>query len=549
MKKINVFILLLILYYNNCYLVAQDNEWKLSEYSELKGRIWKIDDKIKYFVDSATSIDQRNTIVKKTKQYLAENLKLLNKSTLDDSIYLVVVRDGKTIEYLRHSWLSTPKGNQNMSINLLICIYSDKLDAIQPGLMDMILKIKWGEQNSSLNWLHKGLVYISNPQEDNSQGYTLENKYTFLLQNYKLLPNNQLLEETEIDSNLIPFANSQSAYITKYILEKYGIEKIKTLLTEGMSQFKKIYGLSFSNIILTINQNLNNKHTKSINLNKDIFYRECFIKSILADWHPFYWNDKIVMMRKIDNNIEYIVPYTKFLNVGDNIVNKTKQYLTNNLALVNEHEFTEPIRVIVMEDRDALETILGVRIGGLFRFEADIDYMHSSTENQNTIYAIYDENKNHNTLKHELMHAITMLKWGKLEKGNQLDWLIEGIATFADSSTYNCDGLTLEERYIFLLYEGKILESEDLMTYPDILDSVKLRIAYNQSAYIVEYLLRNYGAEKIKLLWSSGMDNFEEIYKVSFEKIILEIASSLYTKFPKQNTTFTWEKFNKDCIN
>lgn len=548
MKKINVFILLLILYFSNCHLAAQDNEWKISEHSELAGKVWKIDGKIKYFVDPITNIDQRNTIVKKTKQYLAENLKLLNESTLNDSIYLVIVRDGKMIEYLKHPWLSVLKGEQDMSVNMLICIYSDNQDAIQWGLMDMILKIKWGGQNNSSGWLHKGLVYMSNLGRDNSEGYSLENKYTFLLQNSKLLSNDQLLEQSDIDLSLIPYANSQSVYITKYILEKYGIEKIKILLIEGMSQFEKIYGLSFDNIILTINQNLNNKHTKSINLDKEIIYKEDFIKSILADWHPFYWNDKIVMMRKIDNNIEYIVPCTKYLNIRDRIIDKTKQYITDNLTLVNEHEFTEPIRVIVMENRDELENILGVRMGGLFRFEGDIDYMHSSTERQNTVYAIYDENKNHNTLKHELMHAVTMLKWGKLEKGNQLDWLIEGIATFADSSTYNCDGLTLEERYIFLLHEGEILESEDLKTYPDILDRVKVRIAYNQSAYIVEYLLRNYGAEKIRLLWSSGMDNFEEIYKVSFEKIILEIASSLYTKSPKQNTTFTWEKFNKDCV-
>lgn len=540
-----VVILLLI----NCNIFSQNNEWLPVEHLDLGlgDKVWKVDGKIKYFVDSATSIDQRNTIVKKTKQCLAENLKLLNEFKINDSIYLIIVRDGKTIEYLKQSWLAVPKGEQDVPVHLLICIYSDKQDAIQRGLMDMILKIKWGKQKSSLNWLHKGLVYISNPQMDNCEGYSLENKYTFLLQNDKLLPNSQLVEQSEIDSSLIPFANSQSAYITEYILEKHGIEKIKILLTEGMPQFEKIYGLSFNDVILTINQNLNKEHTNSINFNKEIFYSECFIKSILADWHPFCWNDRIEMMRKIDNNIEYIVPYTKCLNEEDNIIDKTKEYLTDNLALVNEHAFTSPIRVIVMRDRDELENVLGIRVGGLFRFKGDIDYMHSSTEDKNTVYAIYNENKNHNTLKHELMHAITMLKWGRLEKGNQLDWLIEGIATLADSSTYNCDGLTLKERYAFLLHEGKILEPEGLMIFPDIFDNTKAKIAYNQSAYMVEYLLRNYGVEKLKLLWRSGMDNFEEIYKLSFEKIILDIASGFYIDSPKQ-TISTWEKFNKDCI-
>ena len=66
-------------------------------------------------------------------------------------------------------------------------------------------------------------------------------------------------------------------------------------------------------------------------------------------------------------------------------------------------------------------------------------------------------------------------------------------------------------------------------------------------AYIVGYLIDNYGMEKFKALWKEGMEDFEKIYAISLENCLQKINDKLYKKYPDP-IDFNWEEFTKDCI-
>lgn len=147
MNRPLLIILILIILSNYSNLYSQNNNWKPAYLfgREIKGRVSKTDGYITFSVDSATSIEQRNIIVKKAKQDLAENLKIINQPSLNDSIYLLIARDKNAIDNLNRAWWSLVKGEQGIPINMLVCVYSEKQDAIKRGLMDIMLKMRWGK--------------------------------------------------------------------------------------------------------------------------------------------------------------------------------------------------------------------------------------------------------------------------------------------------------------------------------------------------------------------------------------------------------------------
>lgn len=238
---------------------------------------------------------------------------------------------------------------------------------------------------------------------------------------------------------------------------------------------------------------------------------------------------------KTDGKIKYFVDSTMHISQRNEIIRKTKEYIADNLKFINESNFEDSVYLLITRDRNEIKKYIGIGYAG-------VTIIKNNDIPVNQVYSIYTEE--HNPLKHELMHLVSFNKWGEVTDNIKLSWLIEGLAILADPDMDNRENCTFEEKYAYFLQTNNLLNSKDLMYPPSEYEMPKLKIAYNQSAYIVEYLIENYGLNRIKQQWKSGMECFQDIFGLTFDELILKINNELNQKYPAL-INLDWEKFNQ----
>lgn len=498
----------------------------------------KKDGNIIYGVDSIINFNARNNVVTKTKEYIEKDLQLLQESDFSESMAIILFHDRGEMHRFsgkRTSGFSIIKNSINQ-FNQITVVYDSEYCPLNKELIKVIVSSKWGNQkNNRLIWLIEGLATYATPEADGCDGFCLEKKYAYLLQNNKLV---DLTEEITTDNKA---ARIQSAFLVKNLIDKYGIKKLKLLWQKEMTDFEEIYGTSINIIVANINKGLKEKYRKPIRMDWDRFIKDC-IDPQPDDWLPAY-NPPSLSRPEIDemvtkdvDNIRFTLNSAISIEERNNIIVKTKEYIAQNLALINESEFDDYFELMLVRNRAEMAKYFGGSIGG--------QAVAKSEDNENLIYCIYGDK--YSPLKHELMHIVTMCKWG-YNAGVQPEWLVEGMAVFANPEVYSCDGHTLEERYIYFLQTGKLLSSEALIKFPEWKEVYENKLSYNQSAYIVSVLFKKYGVEKIKELWQNGMKDFERIYGMTFDKMIENINSELNKKYPNP-IEFNWKVFKDSCI-
>lgn len=268
-----------------------------------------------------------------------------------------------------------------------------------------------------------------------------------------------------------------------------------------------------------------------------LLFVSCNLVSQNNYWQPLS-GDVSHSLRKQDHNLKFSVDSTISLSERNDIVARTKRYINQNLELLNESSFNDSIHIIILSDRGQMEKYIGFKYTG-------IAMPKEGGTPENMIYCVYAPI--HSPLRHELMHVISFVKWGYPEDDIQLAWLIEGLATYADPEAENCDGHTFEERYVYFLQNEMLLDLNIPIRFEELSEVAVYKTAYSQSAYIVGALIDEYGIEKIKELWKSGMDNFSKIFGVEFDDKISMINEQLRVKYPKP-IEFNSVGFNKRCI-
>lgn len=261
------------------------------------------------------------------------------------------------------------------------------------------------------------------------------------------------------------------------------------------------------------------------------------------DWQPAHIPNFDDFVSKQKGTIRYTMQSSRSIEEREEIIAEVEKYITECLKVVGESEFDDSLHIALVHNLDEMEKYFGPSFAGMAGLrqdgliEAIPEYRDVPFISENSIRCIYVLGNDYNPLKHEIMHIIMFLKWGY--ESVEPQWLIEGLPTFVGSEYYNCDGLTLEERYAYLLQNNKLLGVEGLMRFPREGDKAFTsgKAAYNQSAYLVKYLYENYGIENLKALWEDGSkedierykivkEEVEELYLKGDEKAILEILGS-----------------------
>lgn len=260
----------------------------------------------------------------------------------------------------------------------------------------------------------------------------------------------------------------------------------------------------------------------------------CELLSQDNGWEPSLDSNLLHKVTKMDEKIRYTVDSTMELSQRNEIVRKTKEYIADNLRFIKETNFEDSIWVIIVYDRNEMKKYVNRAVGGIV-------ISKNSFISMDHVLAIHNEG--YSSLKHELMHVVSRSKWGDIG-GFQLRWLSEGLAMLADPDIDNCESLNFEKKYAYFLQTNKLISTEDLIFSTSDLKMPEVKIFYAQSAYIVEYLLKNYGLDKVKQQWGLPMDSFSEIFGLAFDELISRINTDMREKYPDP-VELDWNKFNQ----
>ena len=235
------------------------------------------------------------------------------------------------------------------------------------------------------------------------------------------------------------------------------------------------------------------------------------------------WKNTITKSKTI-HNITYYFPSDVNLKDRNEYIKICQNAIESNLKLLKETTFDTKMDVQFLRSRSEMKNRTGMAAQGMAMFE------------QNTFYSIL--RMKNSPVVHEMNHMIAFYKYGMPNE----NWIAEGLGTLAGGT---CSNYSLEEIYQYYLQSNKLIPMDILVNdfwrkgNNDI-------ITYTQSAYIVKYLLDNYGHEKFKKLWKEGFEKFSIIYGFEFNELETTIKSELKLKYPK-NIPFNWEEFNKGC--
>jgi hypothetical protein len=228
--------------------------------------------------------------------------------------------------------------------------------------------------------------------------------------------------------------------------------------------------------------------------------------------------------KKQVNSITYYFPSSLDTSICQKLIVKCENAIRSNLKLIGENSFKDSIDIEFLMNRKEMLKYTGMGASGM------------SFPERKTMFSIANEKEA--PIIHELLHMLAMLKWG--EPHQTSIWMNEGLATFSEN---NCNNFNVEQIYCYFLSKSMLIPIDSLATnfygQPDM-------IAYHQSAYLVQFLLTNYGITKFKALWKNGLSNFAEIYGLPISQVmplIDEAAKSHYPKTPNIN----WEEFKKGC--
>jgi hypothetical protein len=235
------------------------------------------------------------------------------------------------------------------------------------------------------------------------------------------------------------------------------------------------------------------------------------------------WN-KIVTESKTINNITYIFPSEVEIPRRELAIEECQKSIEENLKLIEETEFNNKMDIEFLKSKKEMLKYGGMAAQGLAYPDRDVFFT-----------LLKDKGS---PIKHEMMHMITMYKWGTPPYSTT--WMNEGLATYSGGT---CSKYSLEEIYKYFIQSNKLISmdklSEDFYENPDM-------VAYTQSAFICKFLIDSYGISKFKELWKSGYEKLNEIYGIDSKTLENTLKDYINKKYPK-DIDFDWEEFNKGC--
>lgn len=252
-------------------------------------------------------------------------------------------------------------------------------------------------------------------------------------------------------------------------------------------------------------------------------------KPNLGDWQL---QQKVTKQIK---NIEFTFPGEGYaFEKRDSLVAECLKAIDENKAILELEEFTNPYKIKFYPSKAIMKHETGSGFSGYADFWRKTVCLAVTDDKK----IMEEENIIAPPIQHELMHMIAMEQW-QHPPHNSL-WMNEGLATYA---TKYCNGITADQIYRYLQANEMLAPTDSIVNHFYDTDEM---IGYHQAAYMVEFLITNYGLEKFGQLWQQGFENFENIYATPFSEVEAKLNEAIITKYPEV-PKIDWESFKKGC--
>jgi hypothetical protein len=224
------------------------------------------------FPAKSYAYENRDKLIKACLQAIKSNTALIKLDNYTDTINIQFLSSRQEMKTYTGLTVSGIAVLENKTIYMVVNGDPKEVNPpIKHELMHMISFSNWGYQGNDSNWLNEGLAALA---ENDCNGYDVEQIYRYLLDKNMLISMEKLAADFYKQPEMIAY--HQSAYLVQYLLNTYGVEKLKDLWKHGFTAFEKIYNIPF----LQIESDINNKVKQSFPLapyiDWNIFQRGCF---------------------------------------------------------------------------------------------------------------------------------------------------------------------------------------------------------------------------------------------------------------------------------
>jgi hypothetical protein len=223
------------------------------------------------FPSKGYAYENRDKLVAECLVAIKTNFDLIKLHNYKDTISVQFLNSRQ--EMKEHTGM-TPSGIALVEPKILYIVANANPKEVKPPirheLMHMISMTTWGYPDPDSNWMNEGLAAFA---ENNCNGYNDEQIYRYLLDKNMLVSMDALTTGFYKQPEMIAY--HQAAYIVQYLLSVYGTEKFKALWTQGFADFEKIYGISFSQITVHINEKAKQDYPSVPSINWSSFQVGC----------------------------------------------------------------------------------------------------------------------------------------------------------------------------------------------------------------------------------------------------------------------------------
>ena len=264
MKLGKIVIILLTVLIVSC----SNNSEKNGECSKIT-RERKTIDNITYYFSSKIDITRRTSAIKECRNSIIENLKLIKETKFTNEMDIEFVESRK--EMLKY----TGMGAQGMAFpdrNTFFTLLKDEGSPcpIKHEMMHMITMYQWGTPPETSTWMNEGLATYAG---GSCPEFSLSESYKYFIQSKKVIPMKNLANNFYGNPEMIAY--TQSAFVCKFLIDNYGLEKFKLLWKNGFNELQSIYGFNNQQLEMSLLEFINKIYSTEIEFNWNKFNEGC----------------------------------------------------------------------------------------------------------------------------------------------------------------------------------------------------------------------------------------------------------------------------------
>jgi hypothetical protein len=210
----------------------------------------------------------------------------------------------------------------------------------------------------------------------------------------------------------------------------------------------------------------------------------------------------------------YYLPGSTAEHQIDTLLVQNEESLASHLELLKAPEYNRVIDLFYFDTRHQIEEI----VTKPFRALADAESM--------TVLAVRNDEDIARDA-HEIMHVVSFDLWGEWDRRNELAWLSEGLATYADKP---CSGYEMSVLAAHILKNTK--DSVPLGSLATKFREYPEMIGYIQMASFVEFVIDEYGIDRLRALWDDGYAGVEKVLENDLASVEQDWHEFVLRKYP-----------------